>query len=56
MIVITYVLRSILIVSSHILLGLLSGHFPVGFPITILYAFLVSPMPSPLHITVFHFE
>jgi hypothetical protein len=37
-------LRSILILSSHLRLGLPSGLFPSGFPINILYAFLFSPI------------
>jgi hypothetical protein len=36
--------RSILILSTHLLLGLHSGLFPSGFPTIILYAFLVSPI------------
>jgi hypothetical protein len=35
-------LRSILILSTHLRLGLASGLFPSGFPTTILYAFLFS--------------
>jgi hypothetical protein len=35
-------LRSTLILSCHLCLGLLSGLFPLGFPSKILYAFLVS--------------
>jgi hypothetical protein len=34
---------SILIVSTHLRLGLPSGLFPSGFPTSILYAFLFSP-------------
>jgi len=37
-------LRSTVILSSHLCLGLLSGLFPSGFPTKILYALLVSPM------------
>jgi len=37
-------LRSILILSSHLCPGLLSGIIPSGFPTKILYAFLISPM------------
>jgi hypothetical protein len=37
-------LRSILILSSHLRLGLPSGPFPSAFPANILYAFLVSPI------------
>jgi hypothetical protein len=36
-------LRSILILSTHLRLGLPSGLFPSGFPTNILYAFLFSP-------------
>jgi hypothetical protein len=36
-------LRSILILSTHLRLGLPNGLFPSGFPTNILYAFLVSP-------------
>jgi hypothetical protein len=36
--------RSILILSYHLRLGLLSGLFPSGFPTNILYAFLFSPI------------
>jgi hypothetical protein len=44
-------LRSILILSSHLRLGLLNGRFHSGSPTTILYAFLISPMRStwPYH-------
>jgi hypothetical protein len=37
-------LRSILILFTHLLLGLPSGIFPSGFPTNILYAFLFSPI------------
>jgi hypothetical protein len=37
-------LRSILILSTHLRLGLPSGLFPSGFPTNIVYAFLVSPI------------
>jgi hypothetical protein len=37
-------LRSILILFSHLRLGLLNGLFPSGFTIKILYAFLFFPM------------
>jgi hypothetical protein len=39
-------LRSILILSSHLCLGLPSGLFPSGFPTNILYAFLFFPIHS----------
>jgi len=37
-------LRSILILSSHLRLGSVSGFFPCGFPNTILYEFLICSM------------
>jgi hypothetical protein len=37
-------LKSILIFTSHLWLGLPSGFYPSGFPTKILYAFLISPM------------
>jgi hypothetical protein len=39
-----FYLRSILILSTHLHLGLPSGLFPNGFPTNILYAFLFSPI------------
>jgi hypothetical protein len=48
---------SILILSTHIRLGLLSGLFPSGFPTNILYAF-ISPFRStcPAHLPYTYFE
>jgi hypothetical protein len=45
-------LRSILILSSYIRLGLLPSVFPFGFPIKILYAFLFSSIRAtcPAHL------
>jgi hypothetical protein len=45
-------LRSILIPSSHLRLGLPSGLFPSGFPAKTLYTFLPSPMRAtcPIHL------
>jgi hypothetical protein len=37
-------LKSILILSAHLRLGIPSGFYPSGFPINILYAFLFSPI------------
>jgi hypothetical protein len=37
-------LRAILILSTHLRLGLPSGLFPSGFPTNILYVFLLSPI------------
>jgi hypothetical protein len=45
-------LRSILILSTQLRLGLSSGLFPSGFPTTFLYEFLVSPICAtcPTHL------
>jgi hypothetical protein len=45
-------LRSILILSTHLRLGLPSGYFPSGFATNILYTFLFSP--CLLHALSFH--
>jgi hypothetical protein len=41
-----YFLTAILTLSFHLHIGLLSGLIPSGFPIKILYAFLISPIHS----------
>jgi hypothetical protein len=50
-------LRSILIISTHLCLGLPSGLFHSGFPINILYAFLFAPISvtCPAHLILMHF-
>jgi len=47
-----FTLRSIIILSSHLCLDLLSGFFPSGFLTEILYAFFISPMSAtcPAHL------
>jgi hypothetical protein len=49
-------LRSILILSSHLHLGLTSGVFLSDYPIKLLYAFLISPMCAtwPAHLILLH--
>jgi hypothetical protein len=52
-----YVLRHILILSSHLCLGLSGGFFPSGFVTNISYAFLISLtcyIPRPSHLPWFH--
>jgi hypothetical protein len=50
----TISIRSIIILSSYLRLGLQRGLFPSGFPIKILYAFLTSPVRAtgPTHLTL----
>ena len=46
--------RSIIILSSHLSLGLPSGLFPLGFPTKTLYTPLLSPIPAtcPVHFII----
>lgn len=48
-------LSSILILSSHLLLGLLSGLFSLGFPTKILYAFRFDLVPATYPAHIIHF-
>jgi hypothetical protein len=47
-------LKSILIFSTHLRLGLPNGHFPTGFPTNIVYAYLLSPIRAtcPAHFII----
>jgi hypothetical protein len=50
------ILRSILILSTHLHVGLPSGLFLSGFPTNILHTFLVSPISAtcPAHLILLH--
>jgi len=51
-------LKSIIISSSHLLLGLPSGLFPFSFCTKTLHVFLLSPtrVSCPVHLTLNHFN
>jgi hypothetical protein len=51
-----YFLRYILILSSHVRLGLPCGLFPSGFPVNTLYACIISPMRTTYcaHLVLFN--
>jgi hypothetical protein len=44
------ILRSILLLSTHLCIGLPSALLPYGFPTNILYAFLFSPFRATWHV------
>jgi hypothetical protein len=52
-----YLSKSMLMLSSHLLLGLHSGLFRSGFPSSIQYAFMLSPMRAtrPVHFILLDF-
>ncbi|PNF36932.1 hypothetical protein B7P43_G08055, partial [Cryptotermes secundus] len=49
-------LRSILILSTHLRLGLLSSFFPCGFPTNILYAFIFGLIRATCHAHLILFD
>jgi hypothetical protein len=49
-------LRSILILFTHLRLGLLSSLFPSGFPTSILYLFLFFPIHATCPANFIHFR